>query len=108
MSTHDVHVEKPRCPEPLRLVIVITTVGVALATVTGTVGDVATLPAASVARTEIPCEPFDVVALFQLVEYGAAASVPTALPSTRNCTEVTPLPGAGSTLSALIAIVPEI
>ena len=48
-----------------------------------------------------------VVAVFQLVEYGAVVSVATTLPSTRNCTDATPLPGAGSEVSAVIEIVPE-
>ena len=37
-STHDVHEKKPTCPLPVRLVMVITTAGVTLLTVTGTGG----------------------------------------------------------------------
>src|SRR5689334_6784983 len=84
-----------------------TTAGVALLTVTCTAGDVVTFPAPSVARTAIVWRPLGVVAVFQLAEYGAVASVATTLPSMRNCTDVTPLPGEGSELSAVIVTVPE-
>ena len=87
--------------------MLITTTGTTLSTVTCTDGDVVTFPAPSVARTASECAPFVVVAVFQLVENGALVSVPTTLPSTRNCTDATPLPGAGSELSAVIVIVPE-
>ena len=55
----------------------------------------------------IECVPFAVVAVFQVVEYGAVGSVATTLPSTRNCTEVTPLPGTGSAAAAVIGMVPD-
>src|SRR5260221_7013908 len=72
--------------------------GEAFDTVTATVA-VARLPAASRATAPTVCEPFDVVVVFHVIAYGdATRSVPSAAPSSWNCTPATP------TLSDAVAV----
>src|SRR6476659_3153260 len=106
-STHELHEENPTDPCPDSDATWVTTDGAALLTVTSTGADVAVLPVASVARAAMVCDPFDVAAVFQLVEYGAIVSVPMTLPSTRNSIDAMPLPGLGSEPSAVTEIVPD-
>src|SRR5439155_327802 len=86
---------------------VMLTVGavVSLATVIVTGAEVMRLPAASRAATVRVCEPLVAVVVFQETAKGAAvSSVPSAAPSSKNCTPATP------TLSAALAVtvsVPE-
>src|SRR5207245_9850135 len=68
-------------------------------TVTVTAAEVVWLPAASRARAASVCEPFDAAVEFQAaIVYGAlVTSVPSAAPSSRNCTPTT------ATLSEAVA-----
>ena len=60
------------------------------ATVTSTAAETLVLPAASRARALTACAPFDVVRESQVISYGAVvSSLPTAEPSSRNCTPST-------------------
>jgi len=63
------------CPCPLSAVTWTITAGAALLTLTWTGDEVVTLPDPSVARTARLCGPFETVAVFQFVVYGAVASV---------------------------------
>ena len=77
---------------------------VSLSTVTLTVVDDPTFPAASLARDCSVCAPFDAVVVFQLHAYGELASVATTAPSSRNSTLVTP---TSSVADAVTLAVPD-
>src|SRR4029450_10884545 len=85
---------------------VIAIVGAMLSTVTATLAEVVTLPAASRATADTVCGPLAADAVFHGTEYGAVvSSAPTLAPSTLNCTPVTP---TLSVAVAEMAVVPAI